>query len=219
MFRWFKNVQDPISSYTHFLGAVFGVFATVLFIVLGLIHHRPAVTIISSCIFSCSMIALYSASSYYHTLSWDHPHHTLFRKLDHTMIYVLIAGTYTPLCLTYLPGKEGIGFTVLIWSIALFGIIAKICWLNAPRILYTFLYLAMGWAVLLDWNGFAQMPSGCLALIAAGGIAYTVGAVIYMIKKPNISKDWGFHELFHIFILIGSFFHFIAVLYFVVLGL
>ena len=86
-------------------------------------------------------------------------------------------------------------------AIALAGIVAKICWLSAPRILYTLLYLAMGWAVLFDWSGFSQMPSGCLTLIALGGIAYTIGAVIYMIKKPDLSKQWGFHELFHLFIL------------------
>lgn len=96
MFRWFKNVQDPISSYTHFLGACFGVIATLVFIAAGVANQRPLKTILACCVFSASMIALYSASSYYHTLSWDHPHHTLFRKLDHSMIYVLIAGTYTP---------------------------------------------------------------------------------------------------------------------------
>ena len=105
----------------------------------------------------------------------------------------------------------------MIWTIALAGIIAKICWLSAPRILYTLLYLAMGWAVLFDWSGFSQMPSGCLMLIALGGIAYTIGAVIYMIKKPDLSKQWGFHELFHLFILLGSFFHFIAVLSYILL--
>ena len=217
MFRWFKNVQDPISSYTHFLGACFGVIATLVFIAAGVANQRPLKTILACCVFSASMIALYSASSYYHTLSWDHPHHTLFRKLDHSMIYVLIAGTYTPLCLTYLPGREGITLAVVIWTIALAGIIAKICWLSAPRILYTLLYLAMGWAVLFDWSGFSQMPSGCLMLIALGGIAYTIGAVIYMIKKPDLSKQWGFHELFHLFILLGSFFHFIAVLSYILL--
>ena len=105
----------------------------------------------------------------------------------------------------------------MIWAIALAGIVAKICWLSAPRILYTLLYLAMGWAVLFDWSGFSQMPSGCLTLIALGGIAYTIGAVIYMIKKPDLSKQWGFHELFHLFILLGSFFHFIAVLTYILL--
>lgn len=169
MFRWFKDVQDSISSYTHFLGACFGVIATVIFIAAGIANQRSLKTILACCVFSASMIALYSASSYYHTLSWDHPHHTLFRKLDHSMIYVLIAGTYTPLCLTYLPGQEGITFAVVIWAIAL------------------------------------------------GGIAYTIGAVIYMIKKPDLSKQWGFHELFHLFILLGSFFHFIAVLTYILL--
>ena len=82
MFRWFKNVQDPISSYTHFLGACFGVIATLVFIAAGVANQRPLKTILACCVFSASMIALYSASSYYHTLSWDHPHHTLFRKLD-----------------------------------------------------------------------------------------------------------------------------------------
>lgn len=219
MFRWFEKVQDPISSYTHFLGAVFGLAALIFFIVFGLALHRSSTAILSCCVFALSMTALYSASSYYHTLPWDHPRHTLFRKLDHSMIYVLIAGTYTPLCLTWLPGQEGVIFTAVIWGIALAGIVAKICWLTAPRILYTLLYVAMGWAVVFDWNGFAQMPLGCLALIACGGISYTVGAVLYIIKKPNLSKAWGFHELFHVFILIGSFFHFLAVALFIIFGI
>ncbi len=217
--KYFRQVQDPLSSYTHFLGACFAVAALAVFVALGVVLDRPPVAILSSAIFAASMIALYCASSYYHTLPSSQPRHTLFRKLDHSMIYVLIAGTYTPICLTYLPAQRGILFTVAIWGIALAGILVKICWLNAPRILYTMLYLLMGWAVVFDWDGFSAMPSGCLALIAAGGIAYTAGAVIYMLKKPNLSARWGFHELFHIFILIGSFFHFLAILLYIVIGI
>lgn len=217
MYHWFKHIQDPISSYTHFLGACFGGVATLIFLISCLWLQRPLLILFSTCVFGLSMVALYSASCYYHTLSWENPKHTLFRKLDHSMIFVLIAGTYTPICLYYLIKPASWIFTLIIWFIALSGIVIKIFWLNAPRLLYTLLYVAMGWAVVFYWPAFAAIPLPCLSLIAAGGLAYTIGAVLYIIKKPNLSKLWGFHELFHIFILLGSFFHFMAIYLFIVL--
>ena len=131
------------------------------------------------------------------------------------MIYVLIVGTYTPISLYYLPAGENLLFTGILWVIALVGIIVKLCWMGAPRFLSTLVYLLLGWSVLFDFNSFLSIPTSGLWLIAAGGIAYSIGAVIYIIKKPNLSKYFGFHEIFHLFILLGSFLHVLAVYFYV----
>ncbi|MEG2053740.1 MAG: hemolysin III family protein, partial [Oscillospiraceae bacterium] len=138
------------------------------------------------------------------------------RKLDHAMIYVLIAGTYTPIALCFMGKMHGIIFTIVIWSIALLGIVTKLLWFNAPRWLYTSLYLLMGWAIIFDIKVFNGMAAGCIALIAAGGISYSIGAICYICKKPNIGKWFGFHEIFHLFIMLGTLLHFCAVIFYIV---
>lgn len=210
MYGFFKSARDPLSSYTHFLGALMGSALIIIFLLKGLLDQASLSCIIGSLIFALSIIMLYSASSYYHYIPSESMHFTLFRKLDHSMIYVLIAGSYTPVCLKFLNFTHAFTFLCVIWGIALLGIILKICWLNSPRILYTLLYLLMGWAVIFDFKSFAIMPANCLLLITIGGIAYTIGGIIYIIKKPNLTKEWGFHELFHVFILVGTLFHAIA---------
>ena len=139
------------------------------------------------------------------------------RKLDHAMIYVLIAGSYTPICLKFMEGMHGILFVCGVWAVALCGILVKLCWMNAPRALYTGFYLLMGWAIVFDWKALELIPAGAIALLLAGGISYSIGAVFYILKKPNPSPTFGFHELFHVFILLGTFFHFLAVVFYVVL--
>ena len=133
------------------------------------------------------------------------------------MIYVLIAGSYTPICLKFMEGMHGILFVCGVWAVALCGILVKLCWMNAPRALYTGFYLLMGWAIVFDWKALELIPAGAIALLLAGGISYSIGAVFYILKKPNPSPTFGFHELFHVFILLGTFFHFLAVVFYVVL--
>ncbi len=215
MMNFFRKAQDPMSSFTHFIGAVLGVFYLITLQIISYFNQNDLTNHIILLIFGISVIALYSASAYYHYIQNDSKHKTLFRKLDHSMIYVLIAGSYTPIAMFYLNQTEGLIFTLAIWGIALFGIITKIIWLNAPRILYTLLYLIMGWAVVFYWKGFSLMPINCLILIALGGLLYTIGAIIYIIKKPILNELWGFHELFHIFILLGTFAHFVAIALFI----
>lgn len=213
--KFFNKAQDPMSSFTHALGAVLGVLYLIFLQIASFIHQKDITTHIILLVFSLSVIALYSASAYYHYIQNDNPHKTLFRKLDHSLIYVLIAGSYTPIAMHYLAPGNNLVFTLVIWGIALTGIITKIIWLNAPRFLYTLLYLLMGWALVFDIKGFSAVPLNCLSLLAIGGLCYTIGAVIYILKKPNISANWGFHELFHIFILLGTFMHFIAIAFFI----
>lgn len=216
MSQYWMKAREPISSFTHMLGAVFFTVATVLLIGKTLTLPDWSVKILVGVIlFGCSLVALYAASSIYHFFNGSGKKLLILRKLDHAMIYVLIAGTYTPVLLKYLSGLEGWIFTVAIWVCALLGIVIKLCWFSAPRWLQTVLYIAMGWAILFDISIFQSMSGAAVGLLAAGGLSYTVGGVIYMLKKPNISAVFGFHELFHIFVLQGSLFHFLMIFFYV----
>lgn len=218
MYSYFKNARDPVSCYTHFLGILFSAAATAFLVLLdGLGGNFSARIMVSVLIFGGSMLALYTASTVYHFYNGAVKIQERLRKLDHAMIYVLIAGTYTPICLKFMEGRHGIIFIGTMWLIAVCGIVMKLCWMNAPRALYTAFYLLMGWAIILDWKALQAIPGGAIALLLAGGIAYSIGAVFYIIKKPNISDVFGFHELFHVFILLGTFFHFLTVVFYVVL--
>ncbi len=212
MMQLFQRAKDPMSSYTHFLGAIFSVIAT--FGMLAVYRngaYTDGILLLSVVLFGFSLIALYTASCVYHFVSEPAALSIRLRKLDHAMIYVLIAGSYTPICAKFLTETSRNAFIAAIWGAAVLGIIVKVAWLNAPRWLYTGLYLVMGWALLFDFDSFARIPLPCLALIAAGGISYTVGAIIYIIKKPCLCKSFGFHEIFHLLIMLGSAFHIAAV--------
>lgn len=209
--------RDYWSFYTHFAGAILSLVA-VLFLtikpIVGGVSSLP--NLLGALIFGVSLLALYSASAIYHYVKLPQNALVRLRKLDHAMIYVLIAGTYTPVTLGFMSPWDATIFLSVIWGIAAAGIVMKIFWLNAPRWLYTSLYLLMGWAIVFDWKAFDSVPTGCLAFIAAGGISYTIGAVVYAIKKPNLSKRFGFHEIFHVFVVVGSALHFSAVYFYII---
>lgn len=161
-------------------------------------------------VFGISLMLLYGASTIYHTLKLSAEKTALLRRIDHMMIFILIAGTYTPVCLVTLAGKWGTILLAAIWTIAVAGVFMKIFWMGAPRWLSTTIYVVMGWLSItafvpllkaVGWGGFG--------MLLAGGIAYTVGALIYALKKPNLRvlKSFGFHEIFHVFVMIGSAFH------------
>lgn len=211
------NPRDAISAYTHLAGAILSAIGTVILVIKGayLIGNSSA-KFVGALVFGLSLIALYTASTAYHWYRGSEQSIKMLRKLDHSMIYVLIAGTYTPILLGYMEEKKAIIFTCTMWAVAILGIVIKLFWMNAPRILSTILYIAMGWAIVFDLPAIAGMEPGAFALLLAGGLAYTVGAVIYAIKKPNISKDFGFHELFHVFVMIGSFFQYLVVVLYVI---
>lgn len=214
----FKKARDPISSFTHFIGAVYSLLFTFILIIRGIFSNSSIPSIVSVVIFGLSAVALYSSSSIYHFFNRDdkHPTKIRLRKLDHAMIYVLIVGSYTPFLVEYLVSPKNYIFVFVLWVIALIGIVAKIFWLNAPRWLSTVFYLILGWSILFDVNAFASMDKGCLYLVALGGLSYTIGAFVYIFKRPNWFSSFDFHDLFHIFVMIGTLFHFVA-LYFYVL--
>ena len=200
------QVKDPISALTHFIGflAVIPVFICLLDLADTKLQQ------ISFIVFGFSLLLLYGASTIYHTLRLSAEKTALLRRIDHMMIFVLIAGTYTPVCLVPLAGKWGTILLSAIWTIAVAGVFMKIFWMGAPRWLSTMIYVLMGWLSItafvpllkaVGWGGFG--------MLLGGGIAYTVGALIYALKKPNLAilKSFGFHEIFHVFVMIGSAFH------------
>ncbi|MEG2038711.1 MAG: hemolysin III family protein, partial [Oscillospiraceae bacterium] len=193
MSKYMNHARDPISSLTHLIGAGLSVAGTIALLVVSLrtVENR-ALTLTSSLIFGFSMLALYSASAFYHYYKGSEKAIKILRKVDHSMIYVLIAGTYTPILLLGVGGREGIIFTMVIWAIAFSGIAIKLCWINAPRWLYTGVYLLMGWAIVFYYPALLALDPLTLGLVAAGGIAYTIGAVMYIFKKPNFLKSFGF---------------------------
>lgn len=207
-----NKFRDPASGLSHLIGAILSVVALVFLLHLA-ISNRNVWQIVSFSIFGASMILLYSASATYHLVKASEKVIFILRKLDHSMIFVLIAGTYTPLCLTILRGRLGYTLCAIIWTMAIAGIVFKMFFFNVPRWIYTIVYLVMGWiAAVVIGPIFKVSGIRPISWLLAGGIFYTIGGVIYGLKKPNIIPNWlGFHELFHIFIILGTFSHFFMV--------
>jgi len=165
------------------------------------------------CIYSASLIALYAASSAYHLFVAGERTTRLLRALDHLAIFLLVAGTCTPVFLRAFEGATRTVMLVAIWGVAIGGILVRALWRSAPRALYTALYVAMGWMVVLRWHDVRHaLPALALFLIVAGGVTYTLGAAVYALRKPDpFPRVFGFHEIWHLFVLGGSVLHFAAV--------
>ncbi|MDD2482067.1 MAG: hemolysin III family protein [Lutispora sp.] len=208
-----SKFREPVSGLTHLAGAILSIVGTVFLIVYAASKGAP-INIASVSIFGASLILLYTASSLYHLLSVSKKAILVLRKVDHMMIYVLIAGTYTPICLIGLREKFGLWLLIGIWSLAVMGIVLKLVWFNAPRWIYTSFYLIMGWLAVIAIAPLVKtIPSAGIWLLVAGGIFYTLGAVIYGAKWPLRNNNiFGFHEIFHIFVMLGSLSHYFLVL-------
>ena len=206
-------IREPINGLTHLFGAILSFAGLLAMVIKASTVTESALAITAVIIFGISMILLYSASATYHmVVAKDHVI-AFLRRIDHSMIFVLIAGTYTPLCLISLKGAGGWVLFAVVSSIALAGVIFKLVWFHAPRWLSTALYVAMGWIVVFFSAALAPIiGTGGMAMLIAGGLFYTIGAFIYWLKPKLLSfKHFGFHEIFHIFILAGSLFHFLCV--------
>lgn len=190
---------------THLVALIVYIPFLTALIVISAINYYPAL-ITGFSIFAASVIGLYLASSIYHMVKASPKIIGILRKVDHCMIFVLIAGTYTPICLGPLKGPLGYSLTAGIWLFGAVGIFLKIFHFNAPRSLSTAIYVIMGWLVIFAFYPLIKAVSlSGLLLLAAGGILYTLGAVIYGLKKPNLPfKNWGFHEIFHLFVIAGT---------------
>lgn len=209
-----KKVKDPVSGYSHLFGFILSIAALVLLIVFSAKYGEGAWDVVSFTIFGVGMILLYLFSSLYHLLNLSEGPTKVFKKFDHIMIYILIACCYTPVCLGPLRGPWGWSIFGVIWLLAILGTIFSAIWINTPRWLSTGIYLFMGWIVIIAAYPIITTFKSLNALnslwwLVACGIFYTIGAIIYALKKPNFkNKYFGFHELFHLFILFGSFCYF-----------
>lgn len=206
------TIREPGSAITHFIGMMMALFAAVpLLIKAGITSGAQCFTAMA--VFMSSMILLYGASATYHSVNLTGKYLKLFRKLDHMMIFVLIAGSYTPVCLIVLGGEQGYTLLTLVWGIALAGMLVKACWITCPKWFSSVIYIAMGWVCLLVFGQLlATLPTAAFLWLLAGGIIYTAGGVIYALKLPLFNrkhKEFGSHEVFHLFVMAGSICHFI----------
>ncbi len=206
------TLRDPFSGLTHLLGAGLGIVALV-FLVIQSVEKGTVWDVVSFSIFGASIILLYSSSALYHLSRFSESTQLILRRVDHTMIFLLIAGTYTPFCLGPLRGTKGFIFFGFVWLVTVIGILFKIFWIHAPRWLSTALYLGMGWLAVVVLPPLSRIVSPeSLHWLIAGGLFYTVGAVIYALKWPDpFPEVFGFHEIWHLFVLAGSTSHVISV--------
>lgn len=207
-----KYIREPVNGLTHGFGALLALVGLGFMLYDSLYDMNRT---IAFSIFGISMVLLYTSSSLYHSVRAQEKTLELLRKLDHSMIYVLIAGSYTPVCVLALESPWKWILLITVWTLAVVGVIKKFLW-KAPRWISTLMYLSMGWLAVVMfpalWN---SLPGAFLGWIIMGGLAYTIGAIIYGFKKPDPIPEWfGFHEIWHLFVMAGTFSHFWAFYHF-----
>jgi len=207
----FKKLREPVNSLTHWGGAVLALVGLIALLIVG--WSTPA-KIISLAIYGVSLIFLFSASATYHMVRVKDKALEIFRKIDHSAIFVLIAGTYTPFCVNAFEGFWKWGMLSIIWSLALIGILVKIFYIGAPRWLNAAIYVVMGWfSVVAAGQMLATLPVWVFTWLIIGGVIYTLGAIVYATKIFNFKPGvFGFHEVWHIFVLLAAAAHYVAVL-------
>jgi len=206
------TIREPGSAITHFIAMIMAVFAAVPLLVKA--DASSSLTFIGMAVFMASMILLYGASATYHTVNLTGRALRVFKKIDHMMIFVLIAGSYTPVCLIVLGGEIGYQLLGLVWGIAFIGMVIKALWVTCPKWFSSVIYIAMGWVGVLVFGQLLEtLPTGAFLWLLAGGIIYTIGGIIYALKLSvfNEKHKWfGSHEIFHLFVMGGSICHFIC---------
>lgn len=206
------TIREPGSAITHFIAMMMAVFAAVPLLIKAGIQSGQE-NLLAMAIFMGSMILLYGASATYHSVDLTGRSLRIFRKLDHMMIFVLIAGSYTPVCLIVLGGKLGYTLLALVWGIAAVGMLIKAFWITCPKWFSSIIYIAMGWVCVLVFGPLLNtLSTPAFLWLLAGGIIYTVGGVIYALKLPIFNskhKSFGSHEVFHLFVMGGSICHFV----------
>jgi hemolysin III len=174
------------------------------------IHHQGSRSLLASLIYSVSLIGMYGISALYHIPTWSPKYYKIMRRIDHAAIFALIAGSATPICLLTLPSTAGWRLLAIFWVVAFTGMFMATVWTHGPKWIRALFYVAMGWIGVLY---FPELKSALNAqnfhLLVAGGIIYTVGALIYAFKKPNpFPRVFGYHEIFHVFVVVASACHF-----------
>ena len=213
-----NGIKDPGSAITHGIAMVLAIVGA-LPLILKAAREPGWLHIIGMTVFMLSMILLYMASTLYHTFDVNQKVNRRLKKFDHMMISVLIAGSYTPVCLIVLNGKVGTTLCILVWAVAIAGILIKAFWINCPKWVSSVLYIGMGWMCVMAFKPlFEALSRPAFGWLLAGGIIYTIGGVIYSLKLPAFNarhKKFGTHEIFHLFVMGGSICHFIVMYFFV----
>lgn len=212
------KIKDPGSALTHFIAMLLALGAATPLLIKA--THTPGSTHAAAlAIFITSMILLYAASTVYHTFDVSPRVNQILRKVDHMMIFILIAGTYTPVCLLVLGNQTGWALLALVWGIAVIGMIINALWITCPKWFSSMIYIAMGWVCVLAFKRIIEaLPRSAFGWLLAGGLIYTAGGVIYALKLPIFNsrfRYFGSHELFHLFVMGGSLCHYIMMYAFV----
>ena len=206
-----KKLREPVNSLTHWVGAILALAGLIALLIVG---WGTPIKVVSLIIYGASLIFLFSASATYHMVRVKDKALEIFRKIDHSAIFCLIAGTYTPFCLNAFTGFWKWGMLTIIWSLAIIGIVIKIFIIRSPRWLNAVIYVAMGWlCVGASGQLLAALPAWVLTWLIIGGVIYTLGAVVYSTRMFNfVPGVFGFHEVWHIFVLLAAAAHFVAVM-------
>ena len=206
------KIKDPGSAITHFIGMILAVAAAIPMLLRASVDSSPRV-VVSLFIFAVSMIGLYTASTAYHTFDISDRVNTFLQKIDHIMISVLIAGTYTPVCTAIIGGRSGKITLIVIWALAALQTVLNIVYIHCPKWLSSVIYIGMGWSCvhafgrIIDSIGMAGF-----SLLLSGGIVYTAGGIVYALRLSDFNKrhpSFGTHEIFHLFVMCGSVLHFL----------
>ena len=215
--RSYFHLKDPGSAITHFFGLVCAVPAMPALMIHGAGKGYDTPAMAALAVFLLSVIGLYAASTAYHAFDLEHGRNRILTKLDHIMIFFLIAGTYTPICAISLAGEGGRSLLLGVWAVALAGLVLKLCWVYHPKWLSSVLYIGMGWLCLIKlpvlW---ASLPRAGFLWLLAGGVLYTVGGVVYALKLEKLNAlhpHFVSHEIFHLFVLGGSVCHYLTMFY------
>lgn len=206
------TIREPGSALTHFIAMLLALCAAVPLLVRAAVHSGVK-SLTAMTVFMISMVLLYAASTIYHSVNCSGRILRIFRKIDHMMIFILIAGTYTPVCLLTLPKPSGLMLLASVWGIALVGIFIKGFWITCPKWFSSVLYIAMGWSCLSVLGQlFSLLPLHAFLWLLAGGLIYTAGGIIYALRLPLFDARhpmFGLHEIFHLFVMAGSLCHFV----------
>ncbi|WP_288478643.1 hemolysin III family protein [uncultured Clostridium sp.] len=208
-----KYLREPVNGLTHLTGAILSFIGLIALLTKAFLTDGSAIEVFSVFLFGVSMILLYSASATYHSVISSKEVLYKLKKLDHSMIFVLIAGSYAPFCLIALNNTTGFLLFGAVLISGLLGIIFKLFWVTCPKWISSVMYIAIGWFAVFAIYPLSQvLHQNAFFLLVLGGILYTIGGVIYAFKNDRIKIGvFGTHEIFHIFIMLGSLSHFIAV--------
>ena len=211
------SFREPVNSLTHLAGAILSALGALVLLLIAL-ENGSVRQIVAFSIFGVSLVAMYCASAFYHSLNVSELGVARLRRLDQVMIYVLIAGTYTPVCLVLLRGSLGLALLISVWSLAVIGALQTMTWRNAPGWLPTAVYIGMGWISLIVARPLVAASRGFFYWILAGGVIYTVGAILHSRNWPRAHRRngtrriFGAHEIWHLCVIGGSFAHYWAIL-------